>query len=465
MAAPPGGKSKRWLWITLSAVLAVALVCTGSAFGLRSYVKGKNDTAAAVRYEENNPIKPEEVKDLMDERTRALKDGDENAFLAAFDPANKKLVDQQRNLFRNLRKLPLAKAGFQQRALASRVVLRDVKPVGAGFTVDFTLSFVHQLDGYDRHPVDELYTWTIFRPERGAPLTVTAVKGHTGEKPEEMTYHPAPWDKWSTIHVERTEHTLFIVDVALRAEAQRYAPIAERAAAANLAAWQSAGVPGDVPKGFVISLVKGKKGLATLYRTTNKTPPESGFSFGVPQYDDIDREDDDYVVGGSRVVIDVTDRSFFRAGDREGPAEIFRHELAHSLAHGLTKIGNDAILYQQEKWLVEGFAEYFGHERKSWTTSDRAASGRSRVRATKLGNLLLPNNVGWDRDGRTSYHYWLGHSAVSYMVEKYGERKAFEVVAEHYRGQSLEQVMPKVLGLKYFDFDRQWAAYVKSKVG
>lgn len=457
---PPAKKSRRGLWIGLGAGAVVVLVlCVGSMFGLKAHLDEKNAASAAALDEKFNPIKPEEIEKLLADHTRALKDRDLKAFVAPFDPANKDLVARQTSLFQNLGKVPLAESRFE------RVLKSEFKPVGQGFTFDLTVSFVHKFDGYDLHPVEELYRWTVVRSEKGAPLKVTAAGGLPSErKRDATTYYPAPWDKWRTIHVERTAHALLIVDGSLRAEAQRYAPIAERAAVEDLAAWRAGGVAAEIPQGFVISLVKGKKELGSLYRTTKETPTgESGVAIGVPPYGARD-EDQGPDVGGSRVVIDAADEYHFTKGNRARQLNIFRHELGHAIAQSLTDRAPDALIFDDlESWVVEGFAEYLGHDRKPWTTSERTGTGRATLRSLNY-DLPLPSNASWEMEGRGSYHYWLAHSAMGYIAERYGEQKLFQFVAEHYRGKKINDVTQDVLGVSYADFADDWASYVKSRM-
>ncbi|TWH67520.1 hypothetical protein [Micromonospora olivasterospora] len=453
---PPAKRSRRWLWISLTAVLVVLALCAGSAFALKTYVDRQTATSAALD-EGDDPIRPAEIEALLAEHTRALKDRDLKAFLAPFDPADKKLVAQQTTLFRNLSDVPLAEAGFV------RLRTGEFTPVGAGHSVELTVSFNHRFE-YDRAPVGEMYTWTVVRPHKGAPLKITEA-GHIpqGFRQTELSYYPAPWDKWQKLHVEKTPHTVLIVDASLRAEAQRYAPVAERAAAQTLAAVRDGGVTAEFPQGFVISLVKGEKELAALYQTRKEPATgESGLALGFPPASAVD-DDQGPDVGGSRVLIDVTDRSFFGAGAQESPSVLFRHELAHAIMNNFADHGPRATaLDRREHWVVEGFAEYLGYGQQPFTASDRAASGKEVLRSLNY-DLPLPSNGGWNMAGRGSYHYWLAHSTMSYVAERYGEQKVFQLVIEHYRGKTVEDVTREVLGVSYGDFAKQWAAYVKAE--
>ncbi|MEU6076775.1 hypothetical protein [Micromonospora sp. NPDC047074] len=456
--SPRGGRSRRGLWIGLGAALLVLVLCAGAAFGARGHLADWVGTTTGADGEHDETT---EIDSLLAGHTRALKERDLAAFVAPFDAADADLVARQTSLFHNLVKLPLAESRYE------RLTRSAARPAGAGTTFDLTVSFVHQLDGYDLAPVAELYTWTVVRTGEDAPLKVTAVGGLAQDRARGgVAYYPAPWDKWRSVHVERTPHTLLIVDGSLRAQAQRYAPLAEQAAVDDLAAWRAGGVTAEIPKGFVISMVKGKKELGSLYRSTTQTPAESGLSIAVPPHGSIDGADGAGPgVGGSRVVIDVTDRYYFTEGGRDRQLKLFRHELAHSLVNSLTERGPDAAAGdEQEKWVVEGFAEYLGYGRKPWPTSERTASSRAILRSLD-GDPALPTNATWNSPGRAGHHYWLGHSAIGYIAERYGERKLFQFVAAHYRGARVGAATREVLGVSYADFADAWGGYVTARVG
>ncbi|MGN9776493.1 hypothetical protein ACTMS0_12085 [Micromonospora sp. H33] len=442
---PPPRKSGRGLWIALGAVgVALLVLLVGSVVAVSVYLDRSSSSTAAGS---------DEIDALLAEHTRALKERDLAAYLAPFDPADKELVARQTTLFHNLTKLPLAEARYEEFGATT-----DTEA-----TFDVRVSFVHRFEGMDPTPVEELYKWTVSRAGADAPFKVTAVGGALVDGParDMTTYYPAPWDTGRPLHVEKTPHTVVIADESLRAEAQRYAPLAERAATEDLAAWRAGGVDATVPQGFVISLVKGKKELGSLYRTTKETPAESGVAIPVPPAGAIDGEDASAPeVGTSRVVIDVADEYHFTKGDRE--LEIFRHELAHAIVNVLLKRGPGATaLDGPENWVVEGFAEYLAHGRKPFTTSDRTAESTKILRSYDY-RQDLPGNAAWKMEGRLSYHYWLGHSAMSYIAERHGEQKVFQLVTEHYRGTPIGDVTRDVLGVSYADFEAGWAEHLRS---
>jgi hypothetical protein len=443
-APPPPSRSRRGLWIALTAVgVVLVLLLAGSVIAVVTLL-GRPAT---------DDRGSDEIATLLADHTGALAKRDLQAFLAPFDPADKDLVARQTTLFHSLDKLPLAEARYEEFGAT----------VSTEGTFDVQVSFVHRFDGADPIPVEELYEWTVTRTSPDAALKVTAVKGGlpVDKGRDQTTYYPAPWDRGRSIHVEKTPHTVVIADESLKAEARRYAPLAERAATENLAAWRAGGVDAKVPQGFVISLVKGKKELGSLYRTTKETPIESGVAIPVQPVGAIDgtaQQD----VATTRVVIDVADKRQFMEGNGRR-LEIFRHELAHAIVAVLTERGPAATAFDgPENWVVEGFAEYFAHDRKPFTTSDRTAEAREILRTYDYYQRDLPNNVAWKAEGRLSYHYWLGHSAMSYLADRYGEKKLCQFVAEHYRGKPIGKATRDVFGVSFEAFEADWSAHLRS---
>ncbi|WP_433494415.1 hypothetical protein ACQP26_28155 [Micromonospora sp. CA-248089] len=438
--------------------MAVVLLCVGGAFALRNYNLERSADRAAAYEEKNNPVKRELVDRLLAEHTRALKDRDLKAFLAPFDPADKLLVADQTRVFHNLTKIPFGEATFANRTMG------DVTPLGAGFTFDLMVGFLHRIGEYDRAPIERRYFWKVVQNERNGPLKVTAIdKIPAGFKASDDDFYPTPWDKWDNVHVEKTAHTLLIVDGSLRAQARRHAPSLEAAAVKNIAAWKAAGVEGDVPSGFVVSLVKGRKEQGTLWRVADEPPTEAGISIGMAtaEYDAKMERLDGPLVAGSRVVIDLN-TSYFTAAHPDGPPIIFRHELAHSMMATLTAVDRTGTGHPgRTMWTVEGFAEYMAYSPKPWTASKSIPEGRRQLRADR-GEVSLPDNRVWDSSsaGRLNYHYLLGHSAMDYIAGKYGEQKLFQFVAGNYRGKSVEDLTQELFGVSYQEFERQWAAHV-----
>ena len=455
---PPAPKSRRGLWIGVGAGVLALTLCAGAAVGVGLGLnRSSGDEAPKAAAGANGvTVTQQELEGLLDRHSKALADKDLTGYLAPFDPTRKDLVASQTALFKNLGKLPLSVARYSTVAQQGRTS----DSFGRGVTFQLDVSFVHQFDGYDLTPVAEWYRWTVVKENRDAPLKVTAVTGApaAASGSSKTVYYPGPWDKWRDIHVERTAHTLVITDAALASAAARYAPVAEAAVSDNLAAWRAGGAAGDIPKGFVIALVKGKSDLGSLYRIKKEKTTESGVSIGM-----IAASRGGVDIGGTRIVIDVSDQSFFGSGNQRGPRDIFRHEVGHSLVASLEDAEKQDFFTGIEKWIVEGFAEYLAHRGEPLRDSGRFAQARSIVRSGGWDGKL-PDNLDWDRPAnRVSFHYWLGHAAMAHLADTYGERKLFEFVVARYQGATAAQACERVLGVPLDRFQSGWAAYVRAQ--
>ncbi|MGR6316407.1 hypothetical protein Q2K19_11030 [Micromonospora soli] len=452
---PPAPKSRRGLWIGVGVGVLALTLCAGTAVGVGVGLTRRGEEPPKAAAAANGvSVTQQELDELLNRHSKALADKDLKAYLTPFDPARKELVASQTQLFRNLGKLPLAVGRYGTVAQQGRTS----DSFGRGVTFQLDVSFVHQFDGYDLTPVAEWYRWTVVKESRDAPIKVTAVTGAPAVLGDSKTvYYPGPWDKWPDIHVEQTPHTLVITDARSASAARRYAPVAEAAVRDDLAAWQSGGATANTPKGFVIALVKGKKDLGSLYRINKEKTTESGISIGM-----ISAVKGDIDIGGSRIVIDVADQAFFAPGDKKGPREIFRHELAHSLVATLEDADKQDFFAGIENWIVEGFAEYLAHRGEPLRASGRTAQARALLRSGWDGKL--PDNFDWSvSEDRLSFHYWLGHAAMTYLADTYGEQKLFQFVVARYQGATAEQACQRVLGVPLAQFQTGWAAYVRAQ--
>ncbi|WP_326821939.1 hypothetical protein [Streptosporangium sp. NBC_01756] len=455
---PPPPRRKTWLWITLSVLAVLLTVGTGVVVGLvmnstKRYDPFTEETASA---DPNSvTVTKKDLEGFLQGHTEALNGGDLKAYTKIFDQKNTALLQQQTRLFNNLRKLPLTQMSYQTLEQQGRT--QDSFGRGVTFTLD--VAFVHRFEGIDLHPVAEWYRWTVSKPAAGAPLVVTKVGGAPAPLGESKTvYYPGPWDIWPDISVVKTARTVVLAHPSLAAQTRRVAPIAEQAAANDLAFLAKNGERGSaVPKGFVVALVRGSSQLGNLFRKEKAT--EAGVSIPMPTWR---MADDGVQIGGSRVVMDTASTFFTTAG---GTAEIFRHEFAHSAVTSLDS-GRSGLL-GLDNWIVEGFAEYVANRGDPITADVRYDEGRAYLagRLPQRFDGRLPDNFAWDTTGMTSVNYLMGHLAMRLIEERYGERKLVAFVTAHYRGDKSGAALQKVLGVGEAQFQQQWADYVRSRLG
>src|SRR6266536_3904206 len=251
-AYPPCSSSRAPLWIVLAAIAVVLVVGVGAVIGVVLSLPARHaedpDGAASRTHGADSAVQISrtDTQDLVQGRSEALRRKDLKGFLAALDAGNSELLTGQTRLFHNLRKVSFSESRYEVATQRGRTT----DQFGRGVTVSVDVSFVHMIEGYDTKRVAELYRWTVVKKDKNSRPVITAVAGAPSDSltsESKTQFYPAPWDKWNDIKVVRTEHVLLMADQSMAAQAERYAPIAERAAADDLAAWQASGTSAGLP--------------------------------------------------------------------------------------------------------------------------------------------------------------------------------------------------------------------------
>jgi hypothetical protein len=442
--------------IAVASVGLAAVIGIGATVGI---VVSRPDTAPASTKGTTTPtaatvqITKAELDTLVSTRGNAIAKDTADDFLRSLAPGDEALRTGQQQLFANLKKIPFAYARYATLEQKGRSADR----FGRAVTIDLDVAFVHQIKDYDAAPVAEWYRWTITRKTAAAPLVITKITGAPGSaaSSSKTVFYPGPWDRWPDMQVVTTPHTMFLVDRPLRAQADKWAPVAERAATDVLAAWKSGGQTGQVFDKFVTSLVAGRGQLGSIYQIAADKVTEAGHAMAMPQFSGPARS------GAERIVID-TKSGYFDGGSTEDAAEIFRHEYAHAMIEGLNGYDTKAGLFGPEEWVVEGFAEFVSN-RKSGDAGTRTAASERRVRGGKFTGKLPAGFLWRSADGpTTSFNYFLGHQAYRYIAEKYGVPKAYAFAATYYRGGTLDAACRSALGVDLNTFERGWASFVRA---
>jgi hypothetical protein len=436
--------------VLLAAIMAV--VCgavVGLVAGTSAEVTGPQNIPTAAGHAEVVQVSAQDIKALLDAQNTALKTRDLAGFIKPFRADDTALVTAQKRLFTNLNELPLTGVHFETVKQEGRA--QD--GFGRGVTFALDVALVHQFSGIDVAPVSQWYRWTLTRAAAHTPLVITAVTGAPAAYGSSKTvFYPAPWDLWSTIHVERTAHTIVLADSSLAAQAARYAPVAEAAAVDDVRVWRASNATtAAVPTGFVICLVASSAELGGLFRVKREPVTEAGVSIAMPTHLSLGTATAT-AYGATRVVINARSEFF---DDTTGPREIFRHELAHSMVAFL-----DTGKTLLDTWVVEGFAEYLAN--RGLARPDRRLPGARRLIGAGRFSGRLPDNASWDTEGLTSFHYWLGRMAVQYLAARYGEAAAVGFVAAHYQGHSSTDALRQTTGVDLDTFEHDWAVYVRA---
>ncbi|MFC4530667.1 hypothetical protein [Sphaerisporangium dianthi] len=435
--------------------LAAASIAAVIVVGIGK-IKGSDPGAlpTAQGAEKSVTITQEEITALLDEHGRALTGRDEKAFTAPFAGAAKA---SQRTLFKNLLKIPFQTTSFKVISSGGRAS----DTFGRGATINVDVAFVHQIKGVDVRPVAEWYRWTVEKKPKGRP-TVTKVSGSPNAYGEsKFVFYPGPWDVYSDMHVEKRPHVLITTHAKNAAIARRTADVFERAAADDLNAWRRYGPRDGVTlPGFLIALEPDRKVYNTLFRVALKNDPnEAGFALAM--YTFTDDLDDGLPIGGARIAIDTTASRAGLPGGLPYARDVARHEIAHAMVDPLQK-PRSSLSSRPATWVVEGFADYMAGRGLPRRQQDALDAVRGRPFD---GHLPLDFSFYAD-DGRArAANYALGTLAMRFMAAKWGDKAVMSLVAAHYAEPGrLHKQIEQATGLSFEAFERQWAAYVRSRI-
>ncbi len=108
-------------------------------------------------------------------------------------------------------------------------------------------------------------------------------------------------------------------------------------------------------------------------------------------------------------------------------------------------------------WLNEGLAQF-----NEFGSQDRAL--QTAVNAAESGDLislsLLETGFGYFNESRTRLAYAEAVSAVTYLVETYGDDGLAALLAAYREGQTTKEAFPSALGVALGDFEAGWAGWL-----
>ncbi len=455
---PGGGQGLKTAVIGLSALALVAVLGVGGFAVYKAVGGGSMPGAEGTGDDTEQVLSQEDIATLLNGRTQALKSGDEDEYLAPFDGEAK---EEQRQIFRNLRKVPFAESKYmvlQQTGDGSDEYGSDVK-------LALDVAFVHQIEGVDVRPVSEWYRWEVERDSKEAEPRITGVGGSPSAYGLGATavYYPAPWDLYDDMYVKRQGHTVTIAAKKNAAAASRYAPIIEQSAKTDLDLWKSKApsVP-NTPKGFLVVVEPDRKTYTKLYNNGGLDVGwDAGQSVPMPTFNEgYGGKEDRLEFGGARIKMDASSERFTSSAWRRGVADISRHEIAHALVQPQD---SGSYSFDDEKslrsWVVEGFAEYVTNR------FDREL-GDQGVRNALAGQEFdgeLPSS-DFDSDANpVSMNYALSYLAIRFIAEEGGEEAVFKFVVDHYKKPTeLDQQLQSAVGMGESEFQAAWAQYVRS---
>lgn len=107
------------------------------------------------------------------------------------------------------------------------------------------------------------------------------------------------------------------------------------------------------------------------------------------------------------------------------------------------------------RWLVESFASYYSGETAGMTPPLGA-------RLTAFSDLNQDIQEYPNPPQRDDVHYILA-STMTFLVQTYGEKRAFRVYREFNGATSVDRVFKKDFGDEYSSIEKRWAKYIASR--
>ncbi|MGW1994864.1 peptidase MA family metallohydrolase [Embleya sp. NPDC001921] len=394
------------------------------------------------------------MRDLAANRSTTFERGDEAGFLAGVDQQDKALLDGQRRLFGNLRKLPFDTARWRVLGTDEAVTADGSDPKHAGtaaawpVTVTAHVAFEHAITGVDLGPVPETYLWKARCAGPEDPCTLVGSDGAAdADTTSGFAGYPAAWDLWD-IRVERRPHVVLIGSGADPAALRRNADLAERAAVYTLGAWK--GGPGTSP-GFALVLTSSRASFDKLYNSGEVQDWAAGYALGMPGTD--------RPIGGVRMVVDEGQL----AGDPAFAPILLRHEMTHALVAPLSRPARGADL---PTWLAEGFADWQAEADRPLepviTRNIRALIDRGRF----TGELPAESDFETTDEDRVENAYNLAHLMLRYLARTYGAERVCTFYTDVVTGRydSVDEALTAAFDNTPDRLRADWAAWVRKTV-
>ena len=133
-------------------------------------------------------------------------------------------------------------------------------------------------------------------------------------------------------------------------------------------------------------------------------------------------------------------------------AKVFRHELTH-IAVGRAFRGREEV----PRWLDEGLAMY---ESREWSLS-RVSTMTKAVLTDSLIPLSEITSSFPREVARAELAYSQSFYLISFLVSKFGRENFHRFIREYIRGGDLKEILVKVYGIGWDDFEEEWKGYLR----
>lgn len=386
------------------------------------------------------------VRALLEERGAALLARDEQAFLAAVDPAAPELRERQAALFAALAEVPLSTWRYvldPTRARPSDAVLDREYGADRWWAPDVVLE--HALAGYDDRPtVDLQYLTFVERDGRwwlAADDDFAAIGLETGRR---------LWDQGPVAAV-RADDVLVLGRPSDERLLRNVAALAAQAVPRVTDVWGE-----DWRRGLVVLVPGSSEELGELLDSDGPLDQIAAVATA-----ELSGAAGEFDPSGDRVV--VNPGPFSRLGQL-GRQVVLTHEVTHVATRRATGPSVPA-------WLAEGFADYVGYRGVELPLALSARELRADVRAGRVPDRLPLDSAFDGANPALAQAYEQSWLAVRHLVEVHGE----EPVLRFYRAvgalrdadpaAAVEQALAAELGTTTAQLTEGWRAALQRELG
>ena len=392
-----------------------------------------------------DPATVEQVRKLLARRAEAVRSGDRAAFLATIASSARRFRVDQRRLFSNLTKLPLAHWSYEISRATVPAPRRLANPEPGTWTPRITLHY--QLDGFDRRPITRTRYLTVSRvPGRGWLFTGDGSAGSAG--PANHRGDPAIWD-FGRLEAVRGDHTLVLGAGAEQSLLRSLADRLDRAVSVVSGVWgeqwsQRAVVVVPPGRAEATAIAGGRQsltqlaGLATVVSGPAGVPPAGS---------------------GDRIVLapDNFDRL-----TPVGRQVVLTHELTHVATRGSTSEATPL-------WLVEGFADYVGYRAVDVPVRKAALELAGAVQAGRVPDQLPSRSDFGAGNSQLSQAYEAAWLACRLIAHSYGQDQLVALYRETASRdgpprQVVADSFADVLGVSLPRFTERWRSYMREQL-
>jgi hypothetical protein len=384
----------------------------------------------------------EAITDVLARRAQAVRDHDERAFLATVDPAADKIfVYNQRQLFRNLAKVPFSTWAYQLHADDTLDVgdLPDDVSAGADELWAPAVDLRYALRGGDVTPTNRAMGYLFARHDGAWYLRSDNALDKLGRRSWR-----GPWDFGPCV-VTATRYGIVLSHPGNEQMVERLARELDPSVRAVGEIW-----PTSWSERVVLLLPDSAGEMKTLVGPD--FPVNSVVAVAVA-----DRVDNaSRTVTGQRVVLSPNG---VRALSIPSLRVVLRHEMTHLAARADTVDGSPT-------WLLEGFADYVGYRDSGVTLEEGAPDLAKQVRESGP-----PTSLPEDRAFRTSgadldQAYQQSWSLARFVADRWGEPRLVKL----YRtlaavgpasARRTDDLLREVLGVDRAKLVGDWQGYLR----